>query len=85
MRQLGIRLRPTHGHLVIEREEGAMTEPGQDSEEYLEAELTGHSAEEIAAWDAEAVAQYGEPTLTDVESQELDEGLVLLEPEDEGA
>jgi hypothetical protein len=62
-----------------------MTETGPDSEEYLEAELTGHSAEEVAAWDAEAAAQYGEPTETDVEPEELEEGMVLLEPEDGGA
>jgi hypothetical protein len=60
-----------------------MSESEQDSEEFLEAELTGHSEEEITAWDTQAAAEHGEPGETDVEPEELAEGLVL-EPEDEG-
>jgi hypothetical protein len=47
-------------------------------------ELTGHSEEEITAWDTQAAAEHGEHGETDVEPEELEEGLVLLEPEDEG-
>jgi hypothetical protein len=77
------RLGRTDGQLVIEREEGPMTETGPDSEEYLEAELTSSSEEEVTAWNEQATAEYGEPGVTDVEAQELDEGLVLG-PEDGG-
>jgi hypothetical protein len=60
-----------------------MSETEQDSEEYLDADLTGHSAEEIAAWNEQAVAEHGELAETDVEPEELEESVVLSEPPDE--